>query len=214
MPSEEISRYLAATEYRDIRDDLIFSVSKIDEPRIAIDCGCGAGADIEYLTENGFTVHGFDIEDESISMCQSRFRDKENVFISNASFSTYEYPDASLIVADASLFFCPASDFEEVWSKMYRCLLPSGIFCGSFLGKKDTMAEPGDNPSVFWPHVTAFEETEVIALLQQYEVLRFNTHKSSGATSQGTPHNWHVFQVVAQKPNRSKHADAASRAGA
>jgi SAM-dependent methyltransferase len=213
MTSEEISQYFDATKYREVRDDLVFSVSKIDEPKIAIDCGCGAGADIEYLSRNGFIVHGFDIEDESISKCQTRFRNNENVFLSKASFSTFEYPDASLIVADASLFFCSPSDFEEVWSNIYHCLLPSGIFCGSFLGNEDTMAVPGDNPSVFWPHVTAFEEAEVIALFRQYEVLRFNTHKSSAVTSQGVPHNWHIFQVVAQKPNKSKHSDAASCAG-
>lgn len=205
MPSEEISKYFDATENREAREDLVFSVSMIDEPKIAIDCGCGAGADIEYLLRNGFTVHGFDIEGESISKCQSRFHGTEKVLLSKESFSTFEYPDASLVVADASLFFCPTSDFEEVWSKIYHCLLPSGIFCGSFLGNEDTMAVPGDNPSVFWPHVTAFKEAEVIALFKQYKVLRFNTHKSSGVTSQGVPHNWHIFQVVAQKPSKSNH---------
>lgn len=205
MTSDEISQYFDATKYREVRDDLVFAVSKVEEPKIAIDCGCGAGADIEFLLENEFTVHGFDLEEESIAKCQSRFRTNENLFLSKASFSTFEYPDASLIVADASLFFCPTSDFDEVWSKIYQCLLPKGIFCGSFLGNEDTMAVPGDNPSVFWPHVTAFNEAEVMELLKQYEVLRFNTHKSSGVTAQGVPHNWHIFQVVAQKPNRSKH---------
>ena len=54
---EEISKYFDATGSRKIRDDLLFSVSIINEPKIAIDCGCGAGADIEYLLENRFTVH-------------------------------------------------------------------------------------------------------------------------------------------------------------
>ena len=82
------------------------------------------------------------------------------------------------------------------------------MFCGSFLGLEDTMAEPGDNPSVFWPEVTAFEKSEVKALFKNFEVLRFNVHKSTGKTPQGAIHNWHIFRVVAQKPNKSFKTDA------
>ncbi|MGH1469978.1 MAG: class I SAM-dependent methyltransferase [Cellvibrionaceae bacterium] len=207
MSSVEITKYFDATESREIREDLLFSVSVINDPRVAIDCGCGAGADIEYLVNNGFTVYGFDIEQESISRCQSRFNGVGNVFLSQSSFSTFDYPQASLVVADASLFFCPSSEFDKVWSKIDQCLLPNGLFCGSFLGKEDTMAIPGENPSVFWPEVTAFEESEVMELFKDFEVLRFKTHKSTGKTPQGVTHNWHIIQVVAQKPNKSNHAD-------
>jgi SAM-dependent methyltransferase len=201
MPREEITNYFKATESREIRDDLVFAVSMVSEPKIAIDCGCGAGADIDYLARNGFTVHGFDVEQESISRCQSRFGDIDNVVLSESSFSNFEYPKASLVVADASLFFCPSSEFKKVWSDICQCLLPNGVFCGSFLGKEDTMAAPGDNPSVFWPEVTAFEEMEITELFKSFEVLRFRTHKSKGKTAQGVAHNWHIYQVVAQKPN-------------
>lgn len=199
MPNKAITAYFEATEFRQIREDLVFAVSKISEPKVAIDCGCGSGADINYLVENGFAVYGFDIEQESITRCQSRFAGIDRVILSQSSFNTFDYPKASLVVADASLFFCPSSDFKSVWEKIYECLFPNGVFCGSFLGVEDTMAKPGDNPSVFWPDVTAFEEAEVNALFKKFEVLRFNTHKSIGKTAQGIPHNWHIFQVVAKK---------------
>ena len=202
MPHEEIANYFKATESREIRDDLVFAVSMVGEPKIAIDCGCGAGADIDYLARNGFTVHGFDVEQESISRCQSRFGDIDKVVLSESSFSNFEYPEASLVVADASLFFCPSSEFKKVWSDICQCLLQNGVFCGSFLGKEDTMAAPGDNPSVFWPEVTALEEFEVIELFKNFEILRFKTHKSKGKTLQGVAHNWHIFQVVAQKRDK------------
>lgn len=199
MSSVEITKYFDATEFREIREDLVFSVNMISEPKVAIDCGCGAGADINYLLKNGFTVYGFDIEQESISRCQSRFKDSENVILSKSTFSTFNYPQASLVVADASLFFCPSSDFKNVWEKIYYCLHSNGVFCGSFLGLEDTMAASGNNPSVFWPEVTAFEESEVRELFKNFEILRFNVHKSTGKTSQGAIHNWHIFQVVARK---------------
>lgn len=211
MSSADIEHYFDTTTQRNIRDDLKFAVSEIGEPKIAIDCGCGAGADIEYLTQNNFKVYGFDIEPSSIARCQSRFSNYDNVVLSQSSFSEFDYPKVSLVVADASLFFCPTVDFDTVWEKIYQCLLPGGIFCGSLLGIEDTMAKPNDrlgdnsgaiNPSVLWPHVTAFEEQDVKKLLARYQVMRFNTHQSSGLNSQGLEHNWHIFQIVARKPQK------------
>jgi len=106
MPSAAISKYFEATENRKIREDLIFAVENVDESKVAIDCGCGAGADINYLASKGFIVHGFDVEEESISRCKTRFKNIDNVNLSKSSFSTYNFPKASLVVADASLFFC------------------------------------------------------------------------------------------------------------
>lgn len=52
MPSQEIKEYYDATKHREVRSDLTFAVNIVGEPKIAIDCGCGAGADIEYLLAN------------------------------------------------------------------------------------------------------------------------------------------------------------------
>lgn len=204
MSSGEVSRYFDATEFRKTREDLIFAVGQVIEPKIAIDCGCGAGADIDYLIREGFTVHGFDIEEESLSRCRARFGDYDNVLLSQSSFLNFEYPEASLVVADASLFFCPPSEFKDVWSSIKSCLFADGLFCGSFLGKEDTMAIPGDNPSVLWPaageaSVSVFDKHRVLALFDRFEILRFNTHKSSGMTPEGLLHHWHIYQVVARK---------------
>ncbi|MEH6558072.1 MAG: methyltransferase domain-containing protein [Oceanicoccus sp.] len=204
MSSAEIIEYFDATALRTIREDLIFAVGNVNEPKIAIDCGCGAGADINYLVENNFTVYGFDVEAESISRCKSRFADIDSVFLSESTFRNFYYPDASLVVADASLFFCPSFEFEDTWKKIVKCLSSGGIFCGSFLGPEDTMASSNNNSSVFWPEVTVFEEPEVRGLFEDFKICRFTVHKSSGKTSQGVNHDWHIFQVVAQKISRSR----------
>ncbi len=207
MTTAEITKYFDKTEFRDIRNDLVFAVENTSEPKIAIDCGCGAGADIDYLASNDFVVYGFDVEEESISRCKSRFKNIDNVFLSKSSFSSFSYPQASLVAADASLFFCPSSEFPTVWEKIYECLYPGGIFCGSFLGPEDTMAAQ-DHPSVFWPEVAVFEEAEVKTLFEKYEILRFNVHRTTGATLLDTPHDWHIFSVVARKPNKAVKGDA------
>jgi SAM-dependent methyltransferase len=203
MPSAAISKYFDATENRTIRDDLRFAVESVGEPKIAIDCGCGAGADISYLVSKGFFVHGFDVEDEAISRCNARFQNVDNVYLSKSSFRLYKFPKASLVVADASLFFCPKPEFEEVWRNIYECLNPGGIFCGSFLGPEDTMAGPKYSAVDYWPDVAVFEEEEVKELFAHFEILRFNVHKSSGVTPAGEHHDWHIFSAVAKKPNKA-----------
>ena len=207
MPSQEIKDYYDATEHREVRSDLIFAVNIVTDPKIAIDCGCGAGADIEYLLASGFKVYGFDIEDESISRCKKRFKHNSDVILSKAEFSLYEYPRASLVIADASLFFCPKTEFDYVWSNIYECLYPNGIFCGSFLGPEDTMAEPIYDKSTFWPEISVFDEKEVRDIFKSYEICRFTEHKTSGKTPQGIPHDWHIYSVVAKKSNNPSMKD-------
>ena len=104
-----------------------------------------------------------------------------------------------MIVADASLFFCPAQEFSEVWGKITDALLPNGIFSGSFLGPEDTMAGPGYNKERYWPEVSVFSTKELKNLLMDYEIESYTEHKKSGKTPDGQPHQWHVFSVVARK---------------
>jgi len=199
MPSEEILKYFDTTADKETRDDLRLAVSLVQGDKIAIDCGCGAGSDIAFLREHDFFVHAFDIEEESIARCRVKFKGDSNVLLSQDSFNTYKYPDASMIVADASLFFCPAREFSEVWRKITDALLPNGIFSGSFLGPEDTMAGPDYNKERYWPEVSVLSTEEVKTLFLGYKIESFTEHKVAGKTPDGTPHQWHIFSVVARK---------------
>ena len=210
MPSVEISKYFEATEFRGTREDLKRGVSLVDGPRTAIDCGCGAGSDIAFLRTKGFTVYAFDIEPEAIAICQSRFGGDDKVWLSQESFSTFNYPRASLVVADASLFFCPQEEFANVWEKIFSALLPGGIFVGSFLGSEDTMAGPGFDRSAFWPNVLVATEHMVRQWLSPFEVISFNEHRQSGTAPGGTHQRWHIYSVVARRGfNKAMHATSA-----
>ena len=199
MPSKEISRYFDATAHRQTRDDLKLAVSLVEGDKTAIDCGCGAGSDIEFLRKNDFLVHAFDLEEESIARCRSRFKGDSKVLLSQASFSTFKYPVVTLIVADASLFFCPIQDFSEVWGKITHALSPKGVFVGSFLGPEDTMAGPEYNKGVYWPDVLVFAKEQVENLFNNYKIELFTEHRTSGTSPDGQPHHWHIFSVVAKK---------------
>jgi len=199
MTSKEILAYYDATVDRDVRADLQRAVELVGEPKIAIDCGCGAGSDIAYLLANGFVVHAFDIELASISRCRERFGDNHRALLSQASFSSFSYPLASLIVADASFFFCPENEFSTVWEKINTSLMPSGFFVGSFLGPNDTMAGSGFKREAFWPDVLVFTEVQLRQTLVGVEIVKWTEHDMDGETAQGECHHWHIFSVIAKK---------------
>ncbi len=201
MTTPEIKQYYDATEHREVRADLHLAVSLVGEKKIAINCGCGAGSDIEYLLNKGFKVYGFDVEEESISRCKKRFDNNSDVILSKDTFSSFEYPKSSLVVADASLFFCPKSDFENVWSKISESLYPDGIFFGSFLGPEDTMADDNYNHKAFWKDILVFHEKDLKKIFTDFEIIQFTEHKTSGVTPEGVPHDWHLFSVIAKKTN-------------
>ena len=203
MLSSEKQQYFDATTDRPVRADLLRSVALIGDSRIAIDCGCGAGSDIAFLRSEGFHVHAFDIEQAAIDRCRQRFGDDKNIQLTRAGFQNFSYPKASLVVADASLFFCPQQHFDVVWRRITEALMPGGVFCGSFLGPEDTMAGPDYNKDAWWPDVLILNETQVRARFVDFEIVSFTEHKLSGTTPDGTPHDWHIYAVVAQKPARN-----------
>ncbi len=199
MSTKQIRDYYNSTKNSNVRADLAYATSLLKDYRIAIDCGCGAGSDIAFLRNNEFTVYAFDIEEESIRRCAKRFKHDEKVILSVDSFSSFVYPNASLILADASLLFCPPSEFDQVWTKIKQALSKRGVFCGTFLGPRDTMATTDYADSVFWPAGKVFTEAEVRKNFEGFNIATFSEIDLSGETDQGIAHHWHMYSVVAQK---------------
>ena len=199
MATEEINKYYSETINRTVREDLIIATDLVGSDKIALDCGCGAGTDISFLRAKGFIVYAFDIEEQSINICREQFKHDEKVFLSQDSFSSYDYPKSTLINADASLFYCTETEFSSVWDNIYDSLQPDGIFCGSFLGPDDQMAKPDYNKQAYWSDVMVFEESELRLKLKRFELIKFAEHNISGLTPTGAPHRWHIYSVVAKK---------------
>lgn len=199
MPSKEISDYFEHTVNRKTREGLQLAVELVRGPRIAIDCGCGAGSDIAFLRESGFYVYAFDCEAEAVARCRDRFKHDENVLLSQDTFNSFDYPAATLVLAESSLFFCPSNEFDEVWLKILHSLAVGGVFVGSFLGPEDTMAGPDYKKEVYWSEVLVCTEGNIRHWLRDFEIESFTEHKSSGLAPDGNSHQWHIFSVVAKK---------------
>lgn len=198
MTTKEVMEYYHQTQQGEMRPELEYAISISSGSGIAIDCGCGAGSNIAHLRAAGYIVHAFDINEQAITLCVARYKNDSNVSLCVDSFGSYLYPSASLIVADASLFFCPADEFELFINKMHQSLEPHGVFCGAFLGARDTMSSPEFDSEKYWGEVLVLSSEEIKSALSKFEIHQFIEHESDGFTPNGEAHHWHIFIVVAK----------------
>ncbi|MCX8951658.1 class I SAM-dependent methyltransferase [Vibrio parahaemolyticus] len=160
---------------------------------VAIDCGCGTGSDIQYLEHQGYQVHGFDINPDSVVICRDRFGSNSLVDISESSFELFDYPKAGLVIANSSLFFAEPSLFESTWYSIKSSIAVGGVFAGDFMGKKDSWAANYRSPT------TPLLESQVRALFSGFEIVRFFERDEKAKTSLGKMKHWHTYSVVAVK---------------
>ncbi|GAL10930.1 SAM-dependent methyltransferase [Vibrio astriarenae] len=168
---------------------------KLNESRsnVATDCGCGTGGDIEYLHEQGYQVHGFDINPDSIEICQSRFQSKSLIEISESSFESFDYPRSGVVIANFSLFFAIPEKFLQTWEKIESSIEVGGVFAGDFMGFKDSWAKNYRSPT------TPLTESQVLGLFSNFEIIRFYERDERAETSLGKLKHWHTYSVVAVK---------------
>ncbi|HDM8154254.1 class I SAM-dependent methyltransferase [Vibrio harveyi] len=168
---------------------------KLDESRtkVAIDCGCGTGSDIRYLNSKNYEVFGFDINADSIAICRDRFGGETRVHVVQSSFSDFQYVDASLIVANASLFFIDPTQFQSVWSSIDASLAKGGVFAGDFMGKNDSWVNDFHTP------LTTLTKNELLNLFSNFEIIELTERDEDGQTMVGESKHWHIYSVVAIK---------------
>ncbi|KEQ17302.1 class I SAM-dependent methyltransferase [Endozoicomonas numazuensis] len=160
---------------------------------VALDCGCGTGSDTAYLLSQSYSVVAFDINQESVEFCSKRFADESAVTIHCTDFESFTYPDAGLVVANASLFFAHPESFPIIWQKIRAAIPIGGVFCGDFLGPEDEWLE--DKRHILTP----LSEQEVKALFDGFEILEFSERNRRGPTARGPEKHWHTFSVIARK---------------
>lgn len=179
---------------------LEFAQSRVsaDLPKIAIDCGCGAGRNTELLRKRDFEVFAFDLDDEAITICSKRFEKDSGAHFTIDSFQSFEYPRASLTVASYSLFFCPAEEFDESWQRIRSSLISGGVFYGTFLGPKDSWAIGGGAQNGTLP-VISHTENEVRTLFDGFEIEGFDERNFDSKTVNGSEKHWHTYSVIAKR---------------
>lgn len=161
--------------------------------KTATDCGCGTGSDVHYLSELGYKVSGFDVNEDALTICHERFANNPLIDICQASFEHYNYPQAGVVLANSSLYFASPHEFKNTWRKISSSLAVGGVFAGDFIGVKDSWATDFQCPTA------PMSKHDVIELFDGYEIIELTERDEAGQTMLGTTKHWHTFSVVAVK---------------
>ena len=185
------SDYYEANEGRAPRDQLLDVLARFDVPGTAVDLGCGSGIDTLAMLDRGWPVLAIDAEREAIERVRARAGDTPGLQTQLSPMEDVQLPDADLIWASYSLFFCDPARVPEVWARIQTAVRPGGRFAGELLGERDTWAS--------MPERTAMTRTEAEALFDGWAVERFEEEENDGEACSG-PKHWHLFHVIAQVP--------------
>lgn len=162
-------------------------------PGVAVDLGCGAGADSLELLRRGWVVHAVDASADSLDLLKAA-ADAESIGQLHAhpqAYESFDIPACDLIWAGYSLPFCPPQAWPALWLRAVRALRPGGRIAGDLFGTRHAFGSDGD--------VLLFTEADARALLVGLEVEAFDIedgHRPSG----GQITRWHAFGFAACKP--------------
>ena len=93
--------------------------------------------------------------------------------------------------ASFSLFFCKPNYFKGFWTRIINSLKIGGIFVGHFLGEFDEWSNEFN--------ISFFEKSNLMLLLEPFEVLYFNEVLKEKDTLINGEKNWHYYEIIIKK---------------
>ena len=163
------------------------------KPTNAIELGCGAGRDTEYLIKNGWEVLAIDKEDvKSIITSRLSKEEQKNFKFSKQEFENLQLEKTNLIVANFSLPFCNQNQFVKLWNKINESILKNGYFVGNFFGNNDEWKKQEEE-------MTFLTKEQVIELFKNFEIIDFKEVEKDCFNGLGIMKHRHIFNVIAKK---------------
>jgi tellurite methyltransferase len=202
-PDVDWPAYFDAMTGKPPRETLVFALDAFDReaqgqpkppgPPLAIDLGCGQGRDTYEILRRGWRVLAVDAHPEAIKRIVDGApeADRPRLTTRVTKMEDIDWPPADLVNASFTLPFCLPADFPGVWAKIAASLRPGGRFCGQLFGDRDEWAK--------YPDRTHQSRAEALALLEGFDVERFEEEERAGKDGLGKPKYWHVFHLVARK---------------
>lgn len=188
--TENWSEYYAATLEKPLHPLYAVLDSYLPKSGLALDLGCGVGHGVIHLLDKGLRVEAVDGEEEALRILRSRLQARQGVELVCSRLEDYTPPKCQVAVAMFSLFFLNQAEFNSLWKRIVRSIVPGGVFAGQFLGLHDDWKDRG---------YTLHRKHEVERLLSEFEILHLDEVERDGETAMGTQKHWHVFHVVARK---------------
>lgn len=191
--------YFQVTQGRPARETLLealdrFEQEPAEEPRFAVDLGCGEGRDTAELLRRGWKVLAIDGHPDGIGRLVSRddLVDPQRLTMQLAPFESVQLPRCDLLNASFSLPFCHPDHFDKLWDKIVASIAPGGRFSGQLFGDRDSWAQIDDRS-----HHT---REQVERLLAPFDIETLKEEEREGQDCSGTNKHWHVFHIVARRP--------------
>lgn len=189
------------SEYYEITKDkpptrlLVEALKYVNETGgIALELGAGSPRDSKFLIEKGFEVIAVDKTSESKDLFGELVKNNKLQFV-QSSFSDFNFSDYNydFVSAQRALPFIETkSELIRVLNRMKEGLKRDGVFASHFFGIKDTWCLE-EKPMSF------VDKDELVRLLDGFEIKKFEESEEDSTTANGTPHHWHVFEIIAVK---------------
>jgi SAM-dependent methyltransferase len=194
--SEYWKEFHDAVEPRPYNPFLDVLSSHLPSPGLALDIGSGRGKSTVWLLERGFDVWAQDADPVAMAGLVERVKehgfDVGRLTTAVVPFEEAEFPKCRLAVSVFSLFFARPTAFDRIWGKLLEALEPGAVFGGQLLGPNDDWASP---------ELSVHTDAEVRALLEGLETLHWEEVERDGQTALGQAKHWHVFHIVARRPD-------------
>ena len=155
----------------------------------AIDLGCGAGNDTEFLISKGFKVTAIDNNEQVKSIFESRNLNSENLNIIIDDFSKINLPKTDLVNAHFSMHYVKENFDGFIANLLQNVINPKGVFIGNFLGKEDDWNECN----------TTVEKEKLLEFFKDFNFFYFSEEKYYQDATSKKNKFWHVYTVIAQK---------------
>jgi len=161
----------------------------------AIDLGCGPGNETLAMLKAGWWVLAIDSHPSAISRVRSVAGAEHQPRLATrlASFEQIELPETDLIWAGYSLPFCKPGSFDRLWAEIASNLRPGGRFAGQLFGVRDSWASQ--------PEMNFHTAEQVNQLFARGFVVEFVEEREEDGGSGAGPKHWHVFDIVARRPD-------------